>query len=185
MGRQSSQADRGAIPEVCGDAALLVDPTDEAELAAALAAVLSDEDLRRELARRGLERASGFSWSYSAERTLAVYAEVLERGRLELAMVEPQPGRLTVPVDDAQTPCLVPRTLVVTGHFPPTVGGIQTFTLELLSRLPAEQLVVIAPECVGSREVDAKLDFSVLRRCGSLLLRDVRRVVREHGCEVA
>ena len=68
---------RGAIPEVCGDAALLVDPTDEAELAAALAAVLSDEDLRRELARRGLERASGFSWSYSAERTLAVYAEVL------------------------------------------------------------------------------------------------------------
>ena len=100
-------------------------------------------------------------------------------------MVERQPGRLTVPVDDAQTPCLVPRTLVVTGHFPPTVGGIQTFTLELLSRLPAEQLVVIAPECVGSREVDAKLDFSVLRRRGSLLLRDVRRVVREHGCEVA
>lgn len=99
--------------------------------------------------------------------------------------VERQPERLTVPVGETTTPCLVPRTLVVTGHFPPAVGGVQTFTLELLSRLPAEQLVVIAPECVGSREVDAKLDFSVLRRRGSLLLRDVRRIVREHSCEVA
>ena len=80
---------------------------------------------------------------------------------------------------------MVPRTLVVTGHFPPSAGGVQTFTLELLSRLPSEQLVVIAPECVGSREIDATLDFSVVRRRGPLLLRDVRRIVREHSCEVA
>jgi glycosyltransferase involved in cell wall biosynthesis len=69
--------DRGAVPEVCGDAALLVDPTDEVALAAALAAMLSNEDLRRDLARRGLERAGNFSWERSAERTLAVYAKAL------------------------------------------------------------------------------------------------------------
>ena len=69
--------DRGAVPEVCGHAALLVDPTDEAALAEALATVLSDEGLRRELARRGLERAGDFSWAHSAEQTLAVYAAVL------------------------------------------------------------------------------------------------------------
>jgi phosphatidylinositol alpha-1,6-mannosyltransferase len=100
-------------------------------------------------------------------------------------IAERQPEQLTVQIGGAQTPLFVPRTLVVTGHFPPSVGGVQTFTSELLSRLPAEQLVVIAPECVGSREVDATLDFSVVRRRGPLLLRDVRRIVREHRCEVA
>jgi glycosyltransferase involved in cell wall biosynthesis len=69
--------DRGAVPEVCGHAALLVDPADEEALATALVAVLSDEGLRRDLTRRGLERAGAFSWGRSAERTLAVYAEVL------------------------------------------------------------------------------------------------------------
>jgi glycosyltransferase involved in cell wall biosynthesis len=49
--------------EVCGDAALLVDPGD---LSAAMARVAKDKGLRADLARRGLERASGFSWAASA-----------------------------------------------------------------------------------------------------------------------
>jgi len=70
--------DRGAVREVCGDAALLVDPDDEAALASALAAVLSEPRLREELARRGRERAASFSWARSAELTLAAYAAALE-----------------------------------------------------------------------------------------------------------
>jgi glycosyltransferase involved in cell wall biosynthesis len=62
-------ADRGALPEVCGDAALLVDPADEPALAAAVLAAATDEDLRSRLAAGGLERARRFSWARSAELT--------------------------------------------------------------------------------------------------------------------
>jgi glycosyltransferase involved in cell wall biosynthesis len=47
------------LPEVAGDAALLVDPQDEADLAGAMARVLHDEVLRTELVERGRVRASG------------------------------------------------------------------------------------------------------------------------------
>lgn len=62
-----------AIPEVVGDAALLVPPTDDAALAEALRRVLADEGLRAELRARGLARARLFSWERAARDTLAVY----------------------------------------------------------------------------------------------------------------
>jgi glycosyltransferase involved in cell wall biosynthesis len=62
-----------ALPEVAGDAALLVDPDDRAALAAALARVLHDADLRRELIGRGEERARQFTWRKTAEATLAAF----------------------------------------------------------------------------------------------------------------
>jgi glycosyltransferase involved in cell wall biosynthesis len=65
-----------SLPEVCGDAALLVDPHDVNALAAALVRVVSDTDLRQSLQRRGPERALGFSWSHAAEQTLDLYHEV-------------------------------------------------------------------------------------------------------------
>lgn len=55
-------ADRGALPETCGDAALLVDPLDQDAIADAVLAALGDEGLRE----RGLRRAAQFSW----ERTV-------------------------------------------------------------------------------------------------------------------
>ena len=68
---------RGALPEVLGDAALLVDPTDEDTLAQALRAAATDNgDLRR----RGLERAARYSWQRAAAETLEVYRSVAVNG---------------------------------------------------------------------------------------------------------
>ena len=71
-------ADRSALPETCGEAAILVDPEDRAALADALAAAVTDETLRARLIPAGLERAAGFSWLRSAELTDAVIGEVLD-----------------------------------------------------------------------------------------------------------
>jgi glycosyltransferase involved in cell wall biosynthesis len=64
-----------SLPEVCGDAALYCDPEDPGDIAAAVDAVLSDEVLRQDLRRRGLERAAGFSWSQSARAVLDLLQE--------------------------------------------------------------------------------------------------------------
>jgi glycosyltransferase involved in cell wall biosynthesis len=66
-------SNRSSIPEVVGDAALLVDPTQPAEIASAVQRVLTDARLRKELRERGLERAAQFSWERTARETLAVY----------------------------------------------------------------------------------------------------------------
>ncbi len=61
-----------SLPEVGGDAADYVDPHDVASITAGLRRVLGDEPNREELSRRGLARASEFSWARFAERTLEV-----------------------------------------------------------------------------------------------------------------
>ncbi len=65
-----------SLPEVVGDAALLVDPLDVGELAAALARVLDDAELRTELIQRGFEQAKGLSWEKCARETLDVLESV-------------------------------------------------------------------------------------------------------------
>lgn len=64
-----------SLPEVVGDAGLLVPPTDVAALSRALGAVLRDAGLRAELRARGLDRASRFTWRRCAAETLAVLEE--------------------------------------------------------------------------------------------------------------
>ncbi|GAA4241028.1 GDP-mannose-dependent alpha-(1-6)-phosphatidylinositol monomannoside mannosyltransferase [Actinomadura meridiana] len=78
----------------------------------------------------------------------------------------------------------IPRTLVVTGHFPPEPGGVQTFTWELVRRLPADRLLVVAPAWAGAAEFDRGLDFPVVRRRCYLLFRGLRRLVARYGIEV-
>lgn len=69
-------SNRSALPEVAGDAALLIDPSDQDAIAAALLRLASDEQFREDLARQGHERARQFTWESAVERTWAVYQEV-------------------------------------------------------------------------------------------------------------
>ncbi|MDQ3702124.1 MAG: glycosyltransferase family 4 protein [Chloroflexota bacterium] len=66
-----------SLPEVAGDAALLVEPSDIIGLADALAGPLADQALAASLRERGLARAATFSWARAAELTLGVYRHVL------------------------------------------------------------------------------------------------------------
>ncbi len=74
-------ADRGALPEVVGDAALLVDPTNVDALREALYNVAVHAPLRAVLRAAGLARARAFSWRQAAEATVAVYREAAAGGR--------------------------------------------------------------------------------------------------------
>lgn len=65
-----------SIPEIVGDAAILIDPTDGGQLKKALLELLSNEHLRRQLISRGFRQARKFSWRKMAEQTLAVYESV-------------------------------------------------------------------------------------------------------------
>jgi len=68
-----------AMPEIVGDAGILVNPYDFHDIAKGIYKVLSDESLREELRRKGLERAKLFSWEKCAKETLKVYREVVEQ----------------------------------------------------------------------------------------------------------
>lgn len=63
----------GALPEVAGDAALLVDPTAEDQIADAIFRVLSDAQLRARLIAAGHERLGRFDWRRTAELTVSAY----------------------------------------------------------------------------------------------------------------
>ncbi len=62
-----------SLPEIAGDAAVYVDPDNEAGIATAVRDLVSDDDLRRRLSEQGLERAKQFSWTACAETVLGVY----------------------------------------------------------------------------------------------------------------
>jgi glycosyltransferase involved in cell wall biosynthesis len=68
---------RGAVPEVVGDAGVLVDPTDREETYSALKRLLTDEAERRSIAGRGRDRARRFTWAAAAEQLHEVYQDVL------------------------------------------------------------------------------------------------------------
>lgn len=65
-----------SLPEVVGDAALMIDPYDVDMLAEAMQAVLSDEALRKELREKGLRRAAEFTWQRTAQETIKVYRQM-------------------------------------------------------------------------------------------------------------
>ncbi len=70
-------ANSSSLPEVAGEAALLVDPYNVTELAAAMRRVLEDPALAEDLRQKGLERVKQFTWEKTARETIAVYEKVL------------------------------------------------------------------------------------------------------------
>lgn len=72
-------AARGSLPEVIGDAGLLVDADDATALAGAMRRLLDDVELRRELTERGLERAKRFDWSAAADLLLEAFRGAIAR----------------------------------------------------------------------------------------------------------
>ncbi|RKE02141.1 glycosyltransferase family 4 protein [Marinifilum flexuosum] len=65
-----------SMPEVAGDAACIVDPHNPEEITQAMQRILIDDDYRNELCRKGMERASHFSWKRMAEENLKLYKEL-------------------------------------------------------------------------------------------------------------
>jgi alpha-1,3-rhamnosyl/mannosyltransferase len=63
---------------VTGDAALKLDPARPDDTALKLAALLDDRGIHDDFARRGLERAAGFTWESCAQATLRVYRSVID-----------------------------------------------------------------------------------------------------------
>ena len=70
-------SDRSSLPEIVGDSALIVDPTSVDSIAGALHDICSDDDRRRELSARGVERARHFSWLTTAKKTVEIYDRII------------------------------------------------------------------------------------------------------------
>lgn len=67
-----------ALPEVVGDAGILVNPYDILEIANSLKKILEDSQIRLQLIEKGLKQSLKFSWKKSAEKLLEIYKEVGE-----------------------------------------------------------------------------------------------------------
>jgi glycosyltransferase involved in cell wall biosynthesis len=74
-----------SLPEVVGDAAVLIDPFNTTELAQAMTKVLTDDKLKREMSLKGVNRAKLFSWDTTAAKYVDVFDRVLMDKRGELA----------------------------------------------------------------------------------------------------
>jgi glycosyltransferase involved in cell wall biosynthesis len=76
-------SDVSSLPEITGDAALLIDPNDERALANALIEIMNNDRLRAELREKGIAQAKKFTWREAAEKTLRLYKEAYTafRGR--------------------------------------------------------------------------------------------------------
>jgi glycosyltransferase involved in cell wall biosynthesis len=70
-------SNNSCLPEIAGDAALLVDPRSAAEIAAALTRLLESDSERAELAQRGRARAEQYRWERCAAESLEFFHHVL------------------------------------------------------------------------------------------------------------
>jgi glycosyltransferase involved in cell wall biosynthesis len=68
---------RSSMPEIGGDAAIYFNPENDSEIADAITRLSGDPALRERLSADGRRRAAQFSWDRTAERTVAVYEELL------------------------------------------------------------------------------------------------------------
>ncbi len=86
-------SDRASLPEVVGEAGMLVDLESPDAIAGAMQRLLQEPDLRSELSRRGLEQAQRFSWRTTAEQFLGLMERVQSERREARAGAAPKPAR--------------------------------------------------------------------------------------------
>ena len=72
-------SNRASLPEVVGQAGVMVDPEDIPAIAQALESVLTDSQKCRTMSRKGLQQASKFTWQACAEKTFGVYQKTLSQ----------------------------------------------------------------------------------------------------------
>jgi glycosyltransferase involved in cell wall biosynthesis len=120
-----------SLPEVAGDAALLVDPLNVDEMADALTRVLEDETLRAEMRAKGLAQASAFSWEKAANVFHQVYETVGKPDGWAYAapLLQRSPSQL--------------HSLALVSPLPPQRSGVADFSVDLLQAL-REHLPVTA-----------------------------------------
>ncbi len=75
-GTPTIAADTSSLPEVVGEAGLLVSPHNPQELAQAIQRIITEPDLANTLRQRGLEQVKLFTWNQTARQTLAIYQQV-------------------------------------------------------------------------------------------------------------
>jgi glycosyltransferase involved in cell wall biosynthesis len=121
-----------SLREIAEGAALLVDPLDEAALAAGLHALATDSGLRADLSARGLGRAASYSWERTGRETVAAYEEAVDGGRARARRLLPPP---TQDADRA-----IVRTVTYAGLFqaPLTVERLHRTLMDV--RLDLESL---------------------------------------------
>lgn len=76
LGVPTITSNKSSLPEIAGQAALLVDPENIDEIFKALEKILTDKNLRSELGKRGIDQAKKFDWKKCAEETIKIYKEV-------------------------------------------------------------------------------------------------------------
>jgi glycosyltransferase involved in cell wall biosynthesis len=76
LGVPTIVSDASSLPEIVGDGAIIINPQNPQDLAQAILSLLKDEDLRKKLSQKGIERSQTFSWIKAAEDTFKIYLEV-------------------------------------------------------------------------------------------------------------
>ena len=75
-------SNNSSLPEVCGDAAVYINPNDPVEISNAILKLLNDGDMRKKLIELGLERSKQFSWKESVAEHLYILEHVLQHSYL-------------------------------------------------------------------------------------------------------
>jgi glycosyltransferase involved in cell wall biosynthesis len=87
-GRAVACSNASALPEVADAAAVLFDPCSTSEMTRAITDLVLDPELRARMEKLGLNRASQFSWRRTAESTLEIYHDVVNRLRVHARAVK-------------------------------------------------------------------------------------------------
>ena len=77
LGSPVVTSNTSSLPEVAGDAALLIDPNKPMELTEAVLKLITNSQLRQELIKKGKKRAKLFSWERTAKETLKAYRSII------------------------------------------------------------------------------------------------------------